>query len=71
MIFLALFYEQLFRKYFWRVYNKGTNQLSFFVDGKDVRKERFLHIVIDLLLYIFSCFNVRLIITHYVDVIAG
>lgn len=34
------------RKYFWRVYNKGTNQLSFFVDGKDVRKANWMRYVL-------------------------
>lgn len=34
------------RKYFWRVYNKETNQLSFFVDGKDVRKANWMRYVL-------------------------
>ena len=34
------------RKYFWRVYNKQTNELSFFVDGKDVRKANWMRYVL-------------------------
>lgn len=34
------------RKYFWRVYDKNTNDVSFFVDGKDVRKANWMRYVL-------------------------
>jgi hypothetical protein len=34
------------RKYFWRVYNKQTNDVSFFVDGKDVRRANWMRYVL-------------------------
>ena len=34
------------RKYFWRVYNKCSNELSFFVDGRDVRKANWMRYVL-------------------------
>jgi len=34
------------RKYFWRVYDKTTNDVSFFVDGKDVRKANWMRYVL-------------------------
>jgi len=34
------------RKYFWRVYDKTTNDVSFFVDGKDVRIANWMRYVL-------------------------
>ncbi len=34
------------RKYFWRVYDKQTNDVSFFVDGKDVRRANWMRYVL-------------------------
>ena len=34
------------RKYFWRVYDKITNEVKFFVDGKDVRKANWMRYVL-------------------------
>jgi len=34
------------RKYFWRVYDKTTNDVKFFVDGKDVRKANWMRYVL-------------------------
>jgi len=34
------------RKYFWRVYDKATNEVAFFVDGKDVRRANWMRYVL-------------------------
>ena len=34
------------RKYFWRVYDKTTNEVAFFVDGKDVRRANWMRYVL-------------------------
>jgi hypothetical protein len=34
------------RKYFWRVYDKQTNDVNFFVDGKDVRRANWMRYVL-------------------------
>ena len=34
------------RKYFWRVYDKQTNEVKFFVDGKDVKKANWMRYVL-------------------------
>ena len=34
------------RKYFWRVYDKHTNEVKFFVDGKDVKKANWMRYVL-------------------------
>ena len=34
------------RKYFWRVYDKDTNEVAFFVDGKDVKRANWMRYVL-------------------------
>ena len=34
------------RKYFWRVYDKTSNQLKFFIDGQDTRKANWMRYVL-------------------------
>ena len=34
------------RKYFWRVYDKSTNEVDFFVDGKDVSRANWMRYVL-------------------------
>ena len=34
------------RKYFWRVYDKHTNKIKFYVDGKNVKKANWMRYVL-------------------------